>query len=108
MAMQQRGFRVETAGNYDEAVEIARQMAEALEYAHEKGIVHRDLKPANVKRTPDGKVKILDFGLARVFSGESAGEESISSFATMTAGLKPSVQPFCCRRQHTSTSSPAW
>lgn len=69
----------------DEAVEISRQIAEGLEEAHEKGIVHRDLKPANVKRTPDGKVKVLDFGLAQVFSGQAAGEEVVSSAMTMTA-----------------------
>lgn len=49
----------------DEALPIARQIAEGLEYAHERGIIHRDLKPANVKLTPDGQVKILDFGLAK-------------------------------------------
>jgi Tol biopolymer transport system component/predicted Ser/Thr protein kinase len=75
----------------EEAVDIARQIAEGLEEAHEKGIVHRDLKPANVKRTPDGKVKVLDFGLARAISGQSvgqtAGEECLSSAPTMTAAM---------------------
>ena len=53
----------------DEALSIARQMAEALEAAHEHGIVHRDLKPANVKLRPDGVVKVLDFGLAKALDG---------------------------------------
>jgi serine/threonine protein kinase len=56
----------------EEALPIAKQVAEALKEAHQRGIIHRDLKPANVKVTPDGKVKVLDFGLAKVYERNQA------------------------------------
>ena len=69
----------------EESLAIARQITDALEYAHEKGVVHRDLKPANVKITPQETVKLLDFGLAKAFSEPSAGGDPNNS-PTLTMG----------------------
>ncbi len=82
------------AMSVDEAVPIARQIAEALEVAHEQGIIHRDLKPANIKITPDGQVKVLDFGLAKALDAKTGtgtdrdpSQSPLSMSPTLTAQM---------------------
>ncbi len=71
----------------DEAVAVAQAIAQGMEEAHARGVIHRDLKPANVKVSADGKVKVLDFGLARAFEGGNAVEPDPLDSPTLTAAM---------------------
>ncbi|HKW25874.1 MAG TPA: protein kinase [Terriglobales bacterium] len=70
---------LKSALSHEEALPLAKQICQALEYAHERGIVHRDLKPTNVKITPEGTVKLLDFGLATMLESDTAPRDIASS-----------------------------
>ncbi|MCH7547495.1 MAG: protein kinase, partial [Planctomycetes bacterium] len=75
----------------DEALPIAKQIAEAIEAAHEKGVIHRDLKPANIKFTADGEVKVLDFGLAKAIEEQSSTASEIANSPTMAPHGSPTI-----------------
>ncbi|MBZ5676974.1 MAG: serine/threonine protein kinase [Acidobacteriia bacterium] len=90
----------------DEVLRIARQIADALSEAHEKGITHRDLKPANIKLKPDGTVKVLDFGLAKLSPGredassdQAATQSPTLSMAATQAGMILVPQPTWLRNR---------
>ena len=100
-----------------EAIQVAVQIAEALEVAHERGIVHRDLKPANIKIAPDGQVKILDFGLAKARGASDGGSSADSLSPTLTAdmtqagvivGTAAYMSPEQARGQEADSRSDIW
>ena len=72
----------------EDALTMTREIADAPEVAHEKGVVHRDLKPANIKITPEGVVKVLDFGLAKAVSGDASGPDLSQAPTRTTAGTR--------------------
>ena len=92
----------------DDALNIGQQIAEAVAAAHEQGVIHRDLKPGNIKITPDGKVKVLDFGLAKAVGGEGADQESTITVPGRVIGTPAYMSPEQARGNLTDHRSDIW
>ncbi len=91
-----------------EALSIGQQVAEAISAAHEKGVVHLDLKPGNIKITPDGRVKVLDFGLAKASASEAITEETTVTQPGRIIGTPAYMSPEQARGKPTNTRSDIW
>jgi serine/threonine-protein kinase len=100
----------------EESLALARQIIDALEYAHERGVVHRDLKPANIKITPEGRVKVLDFGLAKAMTPEGPASDPASSptltmratMAGVILGTAAYMSPEQARGQNADKRADIW
>jgi serine/threonine-protein kinase len=92
----------------EQALSIGRQIASAVSAAHKKGIVHRDLKPGNIKITPDGQVKVLDFGLAKPYTGEKENAETTATQRHHIMGTPAYMSPEQARGQSADHRTDIW
>jgi non-specific serine/threonine protein kinase len=92
----------------EEVLSISRQVAEAVSIAHKKGVVHRDLKPGNIKITPEGRVKVLDFGLAKTYDRDQSGSETAATHPGRVVGTPAYMSPEQARGKDTDHRTDIW